>query len=390
MSDRGLQQRVVVENVKPAVDDGRFPIKRVTGETVEVTADVFADGHDVVAAVLMCRKAGADGWVESRCRRSETTPGRLRSRLRSSGRYEYTVEGWVDRFATWRHELSKKMRAGQEVPSELLEGAALLRDASAAIEALARAAALIGDAQADEGERKMAALSEEVRAAMAARPDRRLATRYDRILRVTVERERARFGAWYKMFPRSAGPDSTRSATFAEAASMLPYVRALGFDVLYLPPIHPIGRSFRKGRNNALTAEPGDPGSPWAIGSAEGGHTAVDPGLGTMDDFERFVAAARGHGLEIALDLALPGLARSPVGRRAPGVVPAPARRHDQIRREPTEEVSGHLSDRLRVADVESALERAGRGSSGSGSGTACASSASTTRTPSRSVSGSG
>ena len=139
---------------------------------------------------------------------------------------------------------------------------------------------------------------------MAAAPDRRLATRYDRILGVMVERERARFGAWYEMFPRSAGTDPTRSATFDEAAARLPYVKALGFDVLYLPPIHPIGRSFRKGRNNALEAAPDDPGSPWAIGSEAGGHTAIEPGLGTLADFDRFVAAARAAGLEIALDLA--------------------------------------------------------------------------------------
>jgi starch synthase (maltosyl-transferring) len=139
---------------------------------------------------------------------------------------------------------------------------------------------------------------------MAAHPDRGMATRYERVLEVLVERERARFGAWYEMFPRSAGPDPTRSATFDEATSMLPYVSSLGFDILYLPPIHPIGSSFRKGRNNTLNAGPDDPGSPWAIGAAEGGHTAVDPGLGTIEDFDRFVAAARRYGLEIALDIA--------------------------------------------------------------------------------------
>jgi starch synthase (maltosyl-transferring) len=153
----------------------------------------------------------------------------------------------------------------------------------------------------------------------SAAADRRTATRYGRVLRVAVDRERARFGAWYEMFPRSAGTDPSRSATFDEAAARLPYIASMGFDVVYLPPIHPIGRSFRKGRNNSLTAAPGDPGSPWAIGSAEGGHTAVEPGLGTLDDFERFVAAAARHDLEIALDIAFQASPDHPYVAEHPG-----------------------------------------------------------------------
>src|SRR5262249_21757813 len=145
-----------------------------------------------------------------------------------------------------------------------------------------------------------AALSEALEAFMAARPDRSQATSFDRVLGVVVDRERARFGAWYEMFPRSAGSDPSRSATFAETAALLPYVASMGYDVLYLSPIHPIGRTFRKGRNNSLTAESSDPGSPWAIGSDEGGHTSIEPGLGTLEDFDAFVAAAAAHGLEIA------------------------------------------------------------------------------------------
>ena len=189
--------------------------------------------------------------------------------------------------------------------SELLEGAQLVAAAGGTSDVLARAASGIGDTTVPEGERVMLALSNELSAAMsAAAPDRHQATRGTPVLRVTVERERARFGAWYEMFPRSSGTETSRSATFVEAAARLPYVRSMGFDVLYLPPIHPIGRSFRKGRNNALEAAAGEPGSPWAIGAAEGGHTAIEPGLGTLEDFDRFVTAARRQGLEIALDIA--------------------------------------------------------------------------------------
>ena len=216
----------------------------------------------------------------------------------SLGEYEYTIEGWVDRFETWRHELSKKFGAGQDVSSELLEGAAVVERVHET------AGAALADTSVPAGQRVAQALSESLREEMRRRPERGLATRYDRVLRVTVEPERARFGAWYEMFPRSAGTDPSRSATFDEAAERLPYIAAMGFDVLYLPPIHPIGRSFRKGPNNSLTAGPNDPGSPWAIGSDEGGHDAIEPGLGTLDDFDRFVEAARRHHLEIALDLA--------------------------------------------------------------------------------------
>jgi starch synthase (maltosyl-transferring) len=229
--------------------------------------------------------------------------------LADYARHEFTVEGWVDRFASWRSGLSKKVGAGQDVSSELLEGAVLLRDAASRARgaqktALGRRAAMLEDASIDASDRIVAALSAEVREQAARHPDRSRATRLDRVLPIDVERERARFGAWYEMFPRSAGADPSRSATFDEAQARLPYVEAMGFDVLYLPPIHPIGRSFRKGRNNALTAEPGDVGSPWAIGGDEGGHTAVEPGLGTLDDFARFVEAAKRHHLEIALDIA--------------------------------------------------------------------------------------
>ena len=262
--DAQLQRRVIVEAVTPEVDEGRYPAKRTVGEDLIVEADVYADGHDVLAAVLLWRRRGDPAWSETPMEALPNDRWRAAFPLDEAfATYEYTVEGWVDARATWKHGLEKKVAAGQDVTSERLEEALLPEDSG-----------------------------------------RSMATRYPRVLTVIAERERARVGAWYEMFPRSAGTDPTRSATLAEAAERLPYIASMGFDVVYLPPIHPIGTSFRKGRNNALTAEPGDPGSPWAIGSAEGGHTAVEPGLGSLEDFERFVTAARAHRLEVALDLA--------------------------------------------------------------------------------------
>jgi starch synthase (maltosyl-transferring) len=307
--DPAFQRRVIVENVRPQVDGGRFPIKRVTGELVKVSADIFAEGHDLLAAVLLHRTAGEREWRESPMTLVNNDDWRGSFTVEALGRYEYTVEAWVDRFASWRHELSRKFDAGQDVSSELLEGAAIVRAGAAAARSgdddwLIAQASLLENTAVAQGARVAAALADRLQQRMASRADRHGATRFDHVLEVIVERERARFGAWYEMFPRSAGTDPSRSATFDEAAARLPYVASMGFDVLYLPPIHPIGRSFRKGPNNSLTAKATDPGSPWAIGAGEGGHMSVEPGLGTIDDFDRFVEAANRLGLEIALDLA--------------------------------------------------------------------------------------
>jgi starch synthase (maltosyl-transferring) len=310
--DPSLLRRVVVEHLLPQVDCGRFPIKRTVGERVVVSADIHADGHEVVAAALLYRRAGEGEWRERSMQPVDNDRWEGTFVAEALGRYEYTVEGWIDRFASWRSELSKKVGAGQDVSSELLEGAAIVEHVSP------EQAAVLADVRTPADERVAAALRDELASLMAARPDRSRATRFDRVLDVTVERERARFGAWYEMFPRSAGTDPSRSATFDEAAGMLPYIASMGFDVLYLPPVHPIGRSFRKGPNNTLTPGPDDPGSPWAIGSEDGGHTAVEPGLGTIEDFDRFVAAAGHHGLEIALDIAFQASPDHPYVREHP------------------------------------------------------------------------
>ncbi|HVH27548.1 MAG TPA: alpha-1,4-glucan--maltose-1-phosphate maltosyltransferase [Vicinamibacterales bacterium] len=327
---RASVRRVVVEGVRPAVDGGRFPIKRTVGESVEVDATVFADGHDRLTVVLEDRRVDSGAWREIGMVAVDAGVDRWAARFSvdAIGWHEYRVAAWIDRFGSWRHDLEVKSASGHDVSLELLEGAQLVRDAAArageagrlekpghdstgadtSARGLDAADWLIAQADRLSGfgsisDRVAAALADDLRAMMTAHSDRSRASR-SRVFRVWVDRERARFGAWYEMFPRSAGPDANRSATFREAMTRLPAIADLGFDVLYLPPIHPIGVSFRKGRNNRLVAEPGDPGSPWAIGAEAGGHTAIDPGLGSFDDFHAFRDLAQRLRLEIALDLA--------------------------------------------------------------------------------------
>ena len=308
--------RVVVERVLPEIDAGRFPIKRTVGEPVHVTAWAHADGHDVLAVVLRWRAVSGEGgtaqWHERPMQALGNDEWAAAFDIEHQCVHEYTVHAWIDRFESWRKEVTAKVNARQDVASELLEGAALIRQAARRARAerageeaqwLNAQAAFVAGA-ADPAERAGAALDEHLAGVVRRFPDRKRATVYERVLSVWVDRERAHWSAWYEMFPRSWGPDPTRSATFREAASHLPRVAAMGFDVVYLPPIHPIGTTFRKGRGNALQAGPGDPGSPWAIGSEAGGHTAVDPGLGTLEDFGFFVDEARRLGMEVALDIA--------------------------------------------------------------------------------------
>ena len=315
------RRRVIVERLQPEIDAGRFPIKRVIGETVDVTVDVFADGHDLLAGVLKHRRvgraaappAGSPGgpdkstpqtWVETPLVALGNDSWGAAFTVSDLGEYEYTVEAWIDRFGSWLKGLVAKADAGQDVASELLEGAELVQAAAGVedLRLLEIADVLRGTGAQDA--RVAAARDPELRRLMDARSDRGTATPYERTLKVTVDPVRARFSAWYEMFPRSATPDPSRSGTFAEAAARLPEIAAMGFDVLYLPPIHPIGRTHRKGRNNSLTPGPDDPGSPWAIGAEAGGHTAIEPGLGTIEDFERFLSTANRAGLEVALDIA--------------------------------------------------------------------------------------
>lgn len=306
--DEELARRVWIENVRPSVNDGRYPIKRTPGEEVTVSADVFADGHDLLAVMLRYRSGAADTWQE--------TPMRLLGNDRWSASFPitrlepcfYTVIGWVDHFASWREEVRKKAAAGQSVDSELLEGAALVMTAAAHASpadqpVLAARATLLAHPDQPAALRLEAALAQDLQALMARYPDRAKATEHPS-LAITVDPIHARFSAWYEIFPRSTTSEPGRSGTFRDAEALLPYVARMGFDILYLPPIHPIGRTYRKGPNNTLAAGPDDPGSPWAIGAAEGGHDAIHPDLGTLEEFRHFVAAAREHDLMVALDIA--------------------------------------------------------------------------------------
>ncbi|MDI3340606.1 MAG: alpha-1,4-glucan--maltose-1-phosphate maltosyltransferase [Sphaerobacter sp.] len=316
------RQRVAISGVSPEIDCGRFPIKRVVGEPVTVEADIFVDGHDLVSAVLRYRHEEDPSWSEVPLEPLGNDRWRGQFTVTRLGRYRYALRAWVDHFATWRRGLARKAEAGQDVAVDLLIGADLL-EASADLAtgddaAALRAAAARLREERDPTQRVREALDPALEALVHRCPDTRFATDYDKGLSVVVDPERARFSTWYEMFPRSASPDPTRPGTLRDVEARLPYVAEMGFDILYLPPIHPIGRTKRKGRNNAPVAGPGDPGSPWAIGSSEGGHTAVHPELGTLDDLRRLVRAARELGIDVALDLAFQASPDHPYVREHP------------------------------------------------------------------------
>ncbi len=303
--------RVFIDEVAPSVDGGRHAVKRCLGDALVVGADIYKDGHDLIGARVRFRPPGERDWQTAAMsydfdfdRWSGSVP------LDLLGRWEIAVEAWPDYFATWRTDLGKRLQAAQDVGAELLEGAALLRRArpgGAARKRLTEIAHLLADGARSQEERCVAALDPELAALMDGPLAPAHVTRSAPSLPVLVERERARLGAWYELFPRSQAPlgGRPRHGTFADAERRLPELAMLGFDVIYLPPVHPIGRSHRKGPNNSRTSSAGDPGSPWAIGAREGGHTAVHPELGTIDDFDRLVRAAAAHGIEVALDYAL-------------------------------------------------------------------------------------
>ena len=302
------RKRVVIECVAPEVDAGRFPIKRVTGEWVVVEADVFADGHDSVASAVLYRNEREKGWSEARMQPLGNDRWRAMFGVESGGWYFYTVEGWIDKFRTWRNDLEKRIEAEQDIKIDILIGAALIDEAAqraSDVEAdRLRLWATSLRQEHDELTRRSLALDEELATIAMRWSDRSFATRYERELAVWVDRERARFGAWYELFPRSCASEPRRHGTLADCEAKLDYVAAMGFQVLYLPPVHPIGRTYRKGKNNAASAVSGDVGSPWAIGDREGGHKSVHPDLGTLEDFERLAGLVKQKGMEIAMDLA--------------------------------------------------------------------------------------
>ncbi|MFF8481478.1 alpha-1,4-glucan--maltose-1-phosphate maltosyltransferase [Streptomyces antibioticus] len=312
MSATPVIGRIPVREVRPAVEGGRRPAKAVAGETFHVTATVFREGHDAVAANVVLRgpKGRRGPWTPMR----ELAPGTDRWGTDitpdAPGRWTYTVEAWSDPVTTWRRHATVKIPAGIDVGSVLEEGAELYERAAAgaprgrARTTVLKAARTLGDDSLPVATRLAAVLTPEVDAVLARHPLRELITA-SAPMPLLVERERALYGAWYEFFPRSEGTPETPHGTFRTAARRLPAIAAMGFDVVYLPPIHPIGTTHRKGRNNTLDATPDDVGVPWAIGSPEGGHDAVHPALGTLEDFAWFVQEAARHGLEIALDFAL-------------------------------------------------------------------------------------
>jgi starch synthase (maltosyl-transferring) len=315
------RKRVIIEEITPQVDCGRYPAKRILGDTVTVTAAVFGDGHDHVSGRLLYRPASESDW-----RYTPLTP--LTNDLWSAtftadqlGDWCYTVEAWIDHFDTWCADLRKRLAAQpdptkpgsptevQDIPLALRTGALLLEQIAQRAKnldgkLLAETAADLKRLAESNAARYEYPLTEEIALLAAQYPDIVLGTRYPQELHLWVDRERARYSSWYELFPRSASPNPKRHGTFADVKLLLPSIAEMGFDVLYMPPIHPIGEAFRKGPNNSVTSSPGDPGSPWAIGSKEGGHKSIHAQLGTLSDFKDLVSGARDLGMEVALDIA--------------------------------------------------------------------------------------
>jgi starch synthase (maltosyl-transferring) len=301
---------VVIENLQPLMDGGRYPLKRIVGEDLVVEADIFKDGHDVVAAILKWRVLGKRAWRETPMNFVDNDRWRGVCTLYDEEIHEYTVEAWTDAFRSWQAEFAKKFEAGiSDLRSEALEGAALVEAAARRARDRADRARLVEFSQrisaGANSEVHAIARSGELEVLMATYPDRAAATHYDAAPRVVVDRPAALIGAWYEFFPRSAGGRGDRGSTFRDCLPRVDDAKAMGFDVIYFPPIHPIGHTNRKGRNNSIMCEPGDPGVPWAIGSDAGGHKAVEPSLGTLEDFDWLQKEVRKRGMEIALDFAI-------------------------------------------------------------------------------------
>jgi len=301
---------VVIENLQPLLDGGHYPIKRIIGEDLGVEADIFKDGHDVVAAVLKWRVLGKRAWRETPMNFVDNDRWRGVCTIYHEAIHEYTVEAWADTFRSWQSEFVKKFDGGiSDLRSEALEGSAIVESAAKrARDRADRERLLEFSEQISKGansEIYAIAQSPELEVLMATYPDRSDATQYAPAPQVVVDRRAALFGAWYEFFPRSAEGRGDRGSTLRDCLPRVDYAKAMGFDVIYLPPIHPIGHTNRKGRNNSLACEPDDPGVPWAIGSEAGGHRAVEPSLGTLADFDWFQKEVRERGMEIALDFAL-------------------------------------------------------------------------------------
>ncbi|GAA4458041.1 alpha-1,4-glucan--maltose-1-phosphate maltosyltransferase [Nibrella saemangeumensis] len=299
----------MIERVTPEIDEGRYPIKAVPGEIIAVEADIITDGHDKIAARLLYKHESDREWTEVSMKFINNDRWGASFTVGKPGRYLYTIEGWVDHIASWQHEIVLKIKDGQYVNSELLAGSHYVEgmaqrskgDDKKTLKAMAR---LFKDKN-QYGEAIAVAQSSQFTEWLNTYPERQHPTRYEPTLGIEVDREKAGFSTWYCLFPRSASQEPGRHGTFRDVEMLLPRIAGMGFDVLYLPPIHPIGTTFRKGKNNSVTSSPGEPGVPYGIGSELGGHTAIHPDLGTLEDFRNLIAACKGFGMEVAMDLAI-------------------------------------------------------------------------------------
>jgi starch synthase (maltosyl-transferring) len=306
---RDGRRRVIIEGVAPEIDAGLFPIKRTRGEPVVVEADVFVDGHEIISCALLYRREHEKNWQEAPMQPLVNDRWRGVFIAAEMGCYVYTLAAWVDRFKSWRRDLQKKADVGEHTDLDLLTGALLIEEAAkqastADAEKLAQRAMTLRAKDQSLSDRLEIALADDLLKTIESYPDRGFETRYPKELAVIVDREKARFSSWYEMFPRSCAAKPGAHGTFKDCERLLPYVASMGFDTLYLPPIHPIGRTHRKGKNNEVATTADDPGSPWAIGAKEGGHKSIHPQLGTLEDFKRLVRKAETLGIEVALDLA--------------------------------------------------------------------------------------
>lgn len=302
------RNRVQISGVQPRIEGGRYPIKRIVDDVIEITADIVADGHNVLAVMLLYKEETASEWSETPMEHDINDRWQAQLKPTRLGRWQYRVQAWVDEFATWQRDLEKRINAAQDVAVDLLIGLALVEQATkrastADKEPFSRCIQAIGNKQ-NVAEAIRVSLSDELADLMRRHPDRQYTATYKDILQIVVDPKQAQFSAWYEVFPRSCSPHPGQHGTFNDLIARLPYIADMGFDVLYLPPIHPIGTTHRKGKNNNPVCEAGDVGSPWAIGAAEGGHMAIHPQLGTLADFRKLIAQAQVFGISVALDLA--------------------------------------------------------------------------------------
>jgi starch synthase (maltosyl-transferring) len=298
------KERVIIENVQPQVDAGLYPAKRTVGETVEVSASIFGDGHDHIRAAVLYKKKNAKKWNSVELQPTFNDDWRAAFKVEEQGTYVFTVQAWIDHFDTWYDGFKKKAAAKVDVKVELMEGAIFLKTLAENGKAnLLNLATKLENTEQHQAAVELV-LSEGFSQIVKDYPLKENETTYKHELQVLVETKKANFSAWYEFFPRSSSLEPGKHGTFQDCAKLLPRISKMGFDVLYFPPIHPIGKLNRKGKNNNVRSQQGEPGSPWAIGSDEGGHKSVLPALGTIDDFKKLVADAKALGIDIAMDIA--------------------------------------------------------------------------------------